>query len=91
MSDACASWTVRLHEGATETTKVEVLELNEVIGYGASAVLFVRRSGVDEVALQSRRMGQSPEKPKGYGTEVLPHRRSLQLPLPFFMRTIHRY
>jgi len=33
------------------------------------------------MALQPRRMGQSPEKPKGYGTmKPPPHRRSHRLP-----------
>jgi hypothetical protein len=64
LSDALASPTVRLHDGARETTKVELVELNERTGYGAAAVLRGRR-GVEAVALQPRRKGQSPEKPKG--------------------------
>ena len=65
-----------MHESARETRKVEAVELNDRIGYGAAAVLRGRR-GVEAVALQSRRMGQSPEKPKGYGaTKPSPHRYS---------------
>ena len=81
MSAALASLTVRLHEGGSETRKVEAVALNERIVYGEAGAGLCGRSGVDAEALQSRRMGQSPENPKGYGTEVLPHRRSLQLPL----------
>jgi hypothetical protein len=40
------------------------VELNEEMGYGAAAVLRGRR-GMELVALQARRMGQSAEKPKG--------------------------
>jgi hypothetical protein len=81
LSAALASLTVRLHEGGSETRKVEAVALNERIVYGEAAAGLFGRSAVDAEALQRRRMGQSPEKPKGYGTEVLPHRRSLQLPL----------
>jgi len=81
LSAALASLTVRLHEGGSETRKVEAAALNERIVYGEAGAGLCGRSGVDAEALQSRRMGQSPENPKGYGTEVLPHRRSLQLPL----------
>jgi hypothetical protein len=54
---------------------VEAETLNESTGYGAAAVLR-GSSAVDVVALQARRIGQSPpppEKPKGYDTVVLPH------------------
>jgi len=69
-----------LHESARETRKVELVELNETTGYGAAAVLR-GRWGVEVVALQPRRMGQSPEKPKGYGaTKLPPHRRSHRPP-----------
>jgi len=84
LSAALASLTVRLHEGGSETRKVEAVALNERIGYvdddAAAAVLLVRRSGVEAEALQPSRMGQSPEKPKGYGTPVLPHWRSHRTP-----------
>jgi hypothetical protein len=72
VSDAFASGMVRLHRGDSVTTKVELVELNERIGYGAAAaaaavvLLPTGRSGVEAVAPQAaRRMGQSPEKPKG--------------------------
>jgi hypothetical protein len=63
-----------------ETRKVEVVELNERMGYGAAAVL-CGSSGVDVAALQARGMGQSPEKPKGYGTTE-PTQRWLHPPPP---------
>ena len=69
-----------MHESARETRKVELVELNETTGYGAAAVLR-GRWGVEVVALQPRRMGQSPEKPKGYGaTKPPPHRCSHRPP-----------
>ena len=76
-SAALASATPRPHDGASETRKVEAVALNERTGYVAAAVLR-GSSAFDVVALQDRRIGQSlppppPEKPKGYGTVVLPH------------------
>jgi hypothetical protein len=73
-SAALASATPRPHDGARETRKVEAVALNENTGYGAPAVL-PGSSAVEVLALQVRRIGQSPppEKPKGYGTVVLPH------------------
>lgn len=64
MSDARAPATLRLQEGSMETRKVEAVELKARTGYGAATVL-CGRSAVELAALQARRMGQSPEKPKG--------------------------
>jgi hypothetical protein len=76
---SASATTLRLHDGGRETRKVDEVELNERIGYGAAAVL-CGRSGVEVVLLQLRRMGQSPEKPKGYGAELPPHRWSHRPP-----------
>jgi len=83
LSAALASPTVRLHDVGRETRKVEALALNERIVYGEAAVPALCGSSSDAaelVWLQVRVMGQSPEKPKGYGTVVLPHWRSHRTP-----------
>jgi len=54
-----------LHEGATETRKVEKGgRRNERMGYGAAAVERGRRA-VEVEASQARTTGQPAEKPKG--------------------------
>ena len=66
MSDALASPTLRLHEGAMETRKVEKgVWRNEMMGYGGAAVVVRGRRAVEVEASQARTTGQSPEKPKG--------------------------
>ena len=49
-----------------ETRKVEKGgRRNEVMGYGAAAVVVRGRRAVEVEASQARTTGQSPEKPKG--------------------------
>ncbi|TVT99081.1 hypothetical protein EJB05_55580, partial [Eragrostis curvula] len=86
-SDAAAAATVRLHEGSRRARKVEAVELNERIGYAAVALL-CGSSAVEVVALQIKRMGQSPEKPKGYGTAPPLHRRWHPPPSPAAMEKV---